>query len=277
MFTFYNQRPGNVNVGAGAGVKANPNPNTVPMLGTTATVNPNLGGVQNAPSPFNQYQNQAGNAMAATTQGALNQYPPHQYPPQQYPPQQYPPQQNPPQGGNMNNQLAPPVTPPQNTGLVQSIPGPGYPNPNLQPPTNNTLKPVPPGPGYPQDNKNSFSTAQTSRTPSTAGPVTTQNRQNLPPGQKQNGVKQSGPPLAFMTNFKDSCNKTPIQNSFTKVIIPWDHDKQNYVYDDKSFDILKNKANREGVKSVSLPDLESRPLVEGYELEPCGWLRSMSK
>lgn len=251
MFTSNNQRPGNLNAGAGVGVKPNLNTNTVPMLGNTATANVNLGGVQNTPSPYNQYQNQPGNPMGqgTTTQSVWNQYPQQQNPPQQYPPQQYPPQ-----GGNMSSQLAPPVSPPQNTGLVQPIPGPGNPNPNLQPPLNNGVKPNPPGNA---SDKNSFSTATNSRTPSTAGPVTTQPRQNLPPGQKENGKTASGPALAFTTNFKDSCNKTPKQNSLTKVIIPWDHSRQNYVYDDKSFDILKNKANRETVKSVSVLYLES--------------------
>lgn len=234
MFLGNTRTSSNVNVGAGAQPKVALPTVATPVLGPTATANVNLGGVQGGQNPYAQYQPTTGNQLSPPVQNNWNK------PPQGAPQQgNFPTNNTPGQQGFPQNQGYP-----QNQGLVQPVSGPGPQN-NMKP-----QGPTQPGPFSQQDNKNSFSTAQTSKNASTAGPVSTQTRQALPPGQKENGVKQSGPGLAITTNFKGSCDTTPKPNNPGKVIIPWDHGKQNYVYTDQAFDMMKSRVTKDQVKTV---------------------------
>lgn len=280
MFFGNPQKGSNVSVSTAGVSKQAATVNTQSLLGPTASANVNLGGVQGGPAPYNQNQMGAGNQMSPQMQGGWNQAPqgnagmgptnmtPGQYGNQGNPtssPYANPLNQNKPgspspmnQGNNYPNPTNSQFNNQQNSGLVQPISGPGPQNSNMpgQGPSSpgpfnqgGTQKP----PMGPQDNKNSISTAQTSKNTSMAGPVGTQNK---PPGsqvpiQKNNGVKQSEPSLAFTTNFKNACGTKHKPNTQDKVILPWDHSKQNYCYNDLAFDKIKHKISKDQVKSVA--------------------------
>lgn len=232
MFTAgYNPKASTSNVATAAQVKQTANINNTPVLGPTASANVNLGGVQGGSNPYNANQFQGSNQLSPPLQSGWNQPPPQQ-------------------GAFGNPQYNQPMANALNTGLVQQVPGPGSPNTGptgLKPPTG-----VQSGPMSQQD-KNSFSTAPTSKNASAAGPVGTQNRPVAPsmPGQKPNGVKQTGPSLAATTNFKASCSKTAQPKQKERAILPWDHNKQNYVYTDEAFELLKPKITKEQLKKVT--------------------------
>lgn len=276
---FGNPKQGsNVSVSTGGVSKQTAAVNTQSLLGPTATANVNLGGVQGGPAPYNQSQMGAGNQPSPQMQSGWNQYPQPQGTPGS--PGMGPTNNAPGQYGNQGNPTSSPYANPvnqgnpspmnqanqgnnyqpsqfnnqQNSGLVQPIAGPGPQNTQAQqgPGPFNQGGPQKP-PTAPQDNKNSFSTAQTSKNTSMAGPTGTQN--NAPRQQqyiqKNNGVKQSGPSLAFTTNFKNACSTKHKPNTQDKIILPWDHSKQNYCYVDLAFDKMKHKVNKDQVKSVA--------------------------
>lgn len=129
----------------------------------------------------------------------------------------------------------------QNPGLVQQVPGPNQGQGQGPSNSNSTYKP-----GQPNNN----STAQTSKNPSThAGnnqPVATRTQ------GKANGTKKSGPAMAIATNFKASCDVPHRAPYKDKIIVPWDHSKQNYLYNDKDFDKVKPHVTMDHVKTVDL-------------------------
>ena len=266
MISGTTQRSGPTTVSTGG---VNRQPVTVTpsqLLGPTASANVNLGNVQGTGGYNNpQPQMTTSNLLAPPVQGSPNQTP--QFSPVNPGPSQnyYPSPQNP------SN---------QNTALVQPVAGPGSPgtgqqgqwtSSNMQKPTDNKT------PGYSQDNKPNLSTAQTSKNTSLSGPVNNQNGtvQRSATIQKSNGVKQSGPSLALSTSFKEKCEKTPKPTNSDKVIIPWDHSRQNYVYTDQAFDKLKPRVTKDQVKEVNPANLESRCSLRRSELESSFGVRNL--
>lgn len=131
----------------------------------------------------------------------------------------------------------------QNTGVVQPLSSQGN-----QPPQNPyTKSPLPSSNGMGPNT----STAPSSKQPSSHS-TTNPSRYDASKMSKPNGVRQSGPGFAFGTNFKAACDNTSKAPAKEKVIVPWDHTAQNYVYKEKDFDKLKPNVTMEKVKKVLL-------------------------
>lgn len=277
MFLGNPQKSSTTSAFSGGLGKAAGSVNTFPLLGPTATANVNLGGVQGTSGQYNQAQytpsNQTGGlGQSAWNQGAQNtdnQSPgpqnqgytgpspmmPNFATPYQAdksgntPTDSFGNSYNPPNQRNAGNpNQAFQYIVPQIGSLVHPLAGQGQ----LNQGPNKTNQPG----AY---NQNSLSTAQTSKNASVAGPVGSQNNPggsgSRPPAEKNNGVKQSAPALAFSTNFKKACETKHKPNTQDKIIVPWDHSKQNYVFTDQAFDKLRRLATKDQVKNVGLCNL----------------------
>lgn len=76
-----------------------------------------------------------------------------------------------------------------------------------------------------------------------------------PPPKKvvlKQGVKQSSPSLAFSTNFKAECDRKKTAKPPTdKVVLPWDHANQNFVYGNKDYLDNQQMVSRRDVETVN--------------------------